>query len=77
MYVSRDIVARSRNKNICCGKAESIKYSERVPVALIIRHAKRVRHITFSSVACLVLRILLHFLIIAMNFGKKKKKKSC
>jgi hypothetical protein len=36
------------------GKAVSITYSECVSVALVIRHAKRMRPIMLSSVACLV-----------------------
>jgi hypothetical protein len=37
-------------KPCCRGKAISITYSECVPVALVIQHAKRMRHM--SSVAC-------------------------
>jgi hypothetical protein len=70
MYVSRDIVARSRNKNICCGKAVITKYSEPVPAALITRHAKRIRRITFSSVAGLALHIFPHFHINGKNSEK-------
>jgi hypothetical protein len=48
------IEARSRNR--CCrGKAISITYSECVSVALVIQHAKRMRSIILSSVACLAL----------------------
>jgi hypothetical protein len=54
MYVKRNIKARSRN-HYCRGKAISITYSECVSVALIIQHAKRMRHIILSSVACLAL----------------------
>jgi hypothetical protein len=40
-----------RPRNHCCrGEAVSITYSERVPVALVIQHAKRMR--LLSSVAC-------------------------
>jgi hypothetical protein len=50
MY-KRNIEARSRNQ--CCrGKAISITYSEFVSVALVIQHAKRMRRIILSSVAC-------------------------
>jgi hypothetical protein len=35
------------------GKVISITYSECVSVALVIRHAKRMRRIILSSVACL------------------------
>ena len=45
------IEARSRNH--CCGaKTISITYSECVSVALVIQHAKRMRRIKLSSVAC-------------------------
>jgi len=39
----------------CRGKAISITYSECVSLALVIQHAMRMRRITLSSVACLVL----------------------
>jgi hypothetical protein len=40
--------------NHCCrGKAISIAYCEFVSVALVIQHAKRMRRIILSSVACL------------------------
>jgi hypothetical protein len=45
-----NIEARSRN-HFYRAKAISITYSECVPVALVIRHAKRMRHIILSSVA--------------------------
>ena len=40
----RNIEARWRN-HCCLGKAISITYFECVSVALVIRHAKRMRHI--------------------------------
>jgi hypothetical protein len=43
---------RSCNQR-CCGKAESITYSECVIVALDIQHATRMRHTILTSVACL------------------------
>ena len=49
MY-KRNIRARSCN-HCCSGKAVSITHCERVCVALVIRHAMRMRHIV-SSVAC-------------------------
>jgi hypothetical protein len=52
MYVQRNIEARSRN-HCCRRKAISITYSECVFVALVIQHAKCMRHIILSSVACL------------------------
>jgi hypothetical protein len=52
MYVYRNIEALSRN-HCCHKKAISITYSECVSVALVIQHAKRMRSIILSSVACL------------------------
>jgi hypothetical protein len=52
MYYKRSIEARSRNHS-CRGKAISISYAECVSVALVIQHAKRMRRIILSSVACL------------------------
>jgi hypothetical protein len=43
---------RSRN-HYYRGKAINITYSECVSVALVIQHAKRMRRIILSSVACL------------------------
>jgi hypothetical protein len=40
-------------KHCCPGRATSIKHSECVSVALVIQHAKRMRRIILSSVACL------------------------
>jgi hypothetical protein len=54
MYVKGNTEERSRNQ--CYrGKAISITYSERVSVALVIQHAKRMRRIILSTVACLAL----------------------
>jgi hypothetical protein len=50
MYVSRNTEARSRN-HCCSRKAKSITYSECVFLALVIRHAKRMRLAVLSSVA--------------------------
>jgi hypothetical protein len=47
-----NIEARSRN-HCCRGKAISITYSQCVTVALVIQHARRMRRIILSSVACL------------------------
>jgi hypothetical protein len=52
MYMCCSMEERSRN-HFCRGKAIIIAYSECVPVALIIQHAKGLRHILVSSVACL------------------------
>jgi hypothetical protein len=54
MYVQRNIEARSCN-HCCRGKAIIITYCECVSVALVIGHAKRMRRIILSSVACLAL----------------------
>jgi hypothetical protein len=55
LYVGRNIDVRSRN-NSCIGKAVRITYSECVSVALVIQHAKRMRHIISLSVACLAVQ---------------------
>jgi hypothetical protein len=47
----RNTEARWRN-HCCHRKSQIITYSERVSVALVIQHAKRMRHIILSSVAC-------------------------
>jgi hypothetical protein len=48
----RNIEERSRNR--CCqGKAVSVAHSECVSAALVTQHAKRMRRIILSSVACL------------------------
>jgi hypothetical protein len=52
MCVYRNIKARSRN-HCCRVKAITIAYAECVSVALVIQHAKRMRRIILSSVACL------------------------
>jgi len=51
MYVERNIEARSHD-HYCRGKATTITHSECVFVVLAMRHAKRMRHITLSPVAC-------------------------
>jgi hypothetical protein len=57
MYVQRNIEMRSRN-HCCRGKAISITHCECVSVALVIQHAKSMRRIILSSVACLALPYL-------------------
>ena len=48
--------AEARSRNHCCrGTSITITYSECVSVALVLQHAKRMRRITLSSAACLVL----------------------
>jgi hypothetical protein len=70
--------ARSRNRNHCCrGKTVSITYSECVfvcvcvCVALVIHHAKRMRHIMLSFVACPALQYFSKLFINCTIFGKK------
>ena len=50
-YVQENIESFSRN-HCCSRKAVSIVYCECVFVALVIQHAKRMRRIILSSVAC-------------------------
>jgi hypothetical protein len=51
----------ARSRNHCCReKAVNIIYSAYVSVALLIRHAKRMRLIMLSSVGCLALPYLFH-----------------
>ena len=66
----RNIEARSRN-HCCRGKAVSVTYSECVSVALVIRHAKSMRSIILSSVACLALPYFSTYLINGTILGKK------
>jgi hypothetical protein len=56
MYVESNIETRSRN-HCCSGKAMSITYSLCVSVALIIRHAMRMRHVVICD------NIFPHYLI--------------
>jgi len=57
MYVQNNIEACLLN-HFCFGEAVSITYSEFVCEALFIQHAKRMRHIIWSSVAWLAVRYL-------------------
>jgi len=50
---SREV--RPKYNQFCRGEAISTTYSERMSVALFIQHAKRMRRIVFSSLACMVL----------------------
>ena len=61
---------RGCSNNHCCHqKAISITYSECVPVALVIQHAKHMRHPVFCGLSCST--IFLHYLINITIFGKK------
>jgi hypothetical protein len=51
---NRKVNMQERSRNHCCyGKAITVTYTECVSVALINQHAKRMRHIILSYVACL------------------------
>jgi len=77
MYLLRNIKARSRNR-CCSGKAVSITYSEFVSVGLVMQHAKRMRRVIFSFVACLALRLFFaRCLINGMIFRKKLLNTKC
>jgi hypothetical protein len=69
MKVLRKVEALSRNHR-CRGKAISITYSECVYVALVIQHAKRMRRIILTSVACLAVTYFSTYLIHSTIFGK-------
>jgi len=51
-------MARSRN-HFCHRKAISITYSKRMFVALLIRHAVRVRRIILLSLACMTIQYVI------------------
>ena len=55
----------------CHGKSTSITYSECVYVALVIQHAKRMRRIILSAVACLAVPFSFTYLINSKNFVKR------
>jgi hypothetical protein len=64
--------------NHCCSiKAVSIRYSECVSVALVIQHAKRMRRVIFSSVACLFLPYISTYFINGTILGKKLLRINC
>ena len=62
--------ARSR-KNFCLAKTRNITYSECLSVPIVIQHTKRMRHIIFSSVACLAVLNFSHYLINRTIFRNK------
>jgi folate-dependent tRNA-U54 methylase TrmFO/GidA len=52
-YMFKRII-EARFRNHCCRKKEiRVSKSQYVSVALVIQHAKRMRHIILSSAACL------------------------
>ena len=66
----RNIDARSSN-NCCLPKTRNITYSECLSVPIVIQHAKRMRLIVLSFVACLGVFHFPHYLINKMIFRKK------
>ena len=57
------------SRNSCCsGKAISILYSECVSVALVIRHAKRIRRMILSSILIMMMVwIIKHFRLLLVR----------
>jgi len=75
MYVERNGDMRSRN-HCCRGKAISSTYSECVSVALVIKHAKRTRHIVICGLSGSTI-FFLHYLINGTIFEKKLLNTKC
>jgi hypothetical protein len=71
MYLQRNIAARSGNY-CCCERAIRITYSECVSVDLVNQHAKRMRRVILSPVACLTLPFFSHHLMNGTIFEPKK-----
>jgi len=65
----RNVEERSRNHR-CRGKVISIKYSEYVFVALVVRHAKRTRHIVICDLSGYT--TFFHIIHKQHSFGGKK-----
>jgi hypothetical protein len=68
VYISCNTEACSSN-HCCHQKTISITFSECVSVALVIQHAKRMRHIVICGLSSST--IFLHYLINSTIFGKK------
>jgi hypothetical protein len=72
ILVQRNIEARSRN-HFYRGKAINITYSECLSVTLVIKHAKSLRRLILSFMACLGLPYLFPYCITNCTvFGKNK-----
>jgi hypothetical protein len=70
IYAKRNMEARSRNH--CCRGKRMYYIQSVVSVALVIQHAKRMRRVILSSVACLTSTIFFpHYLINGTIFGGK------
>jgi hypothetical protein len=70
MTYKRNIKTRSRN-HYCREKTISITYSQCVSVTLVMKHAKLMRRIILSSVACLAVSYFSRLSINSMIVGKE------